>query len=224
MLPKDRWRCAAFPHSKGIKKVPKLPASCREACCFNPRSLSSRYLCGVVLHDPVSKHITSPLSRKSAPSGQGPGIAQKPKGKPVCSRLEMASADVLPPLLAPTFQPVEPQGPSPKRKRPEDKTSRLLIDGAHLEPPQKIDFDPAKHLSFVPPSKTYSMKEIGLEDRGISPTAVSEPFQLFSPEAIKQMRAEVLSKDVLSNCKYSSNLAQCQLRGFAPESVPCPSG
>ena len=61
------------------------------------------------------------------------------------------------------------------------------------------------------------MEEIGLADKGVSPVAVSEPFSLFTKEAIQQMRAEVLSKNVLENCKYSSNIAQCQLRGFAPE-------
>ena len=62
------------------------------------------------------------------------------------------------------------------------------------------------------------MTEIGLDkDIGISPVAVSEPFQLFSEEAIKQMRAEVLRSEVISNFQYSSNVAQAQLRGFASE-------
>lgn len=63
------------------------------------------------------------------------------------------------------------------------------------------------------------MTELGLGDKGISPVAVSEPFQLFTADAIKQMRSEVLSKAVFDNCKYSSNLAQCQLRGLAPKYV-----
>lgn len=84
------------------------------------------------------------------------------------------------------------------------------------EPPQLLTFDPEKHLNFKFPSKIYSMKEIGLKDVGVSPNAVSEPFQLFSPEAIKQMRAETLRSEVFENCQYSSNLAKGQLRGFAP--------
>ena len=60
------------------------------------------------------------------------------------------------------------------------------------------------------------MKDIGLpEDKGISPVAVSEPFPLFTEEAVMRMRAEVLSESVMKNCQYSSNLAQCQLRGYA---------
>lgn len=61
------------------------------------------------------------------------------------------------------------------------------------------------------------MEDLALSDRGISPNAVSEPFELFTPEAIKQMRAEVFSQEVMQNCQYSSNLAQSQLRGMAPE-------
>lgn len=78
------------------------------------------------------------------------------------------------------------------------------------------DFDPKKHIQYGPPSKIHTMKDLSLpEDTGVSPTAVSEPFRLFSTDAIHRMRAEVLSKDVWNKCQYSSNLAQCQLRGFA---------
>ena len=63
------------------------------------------------------------------------------------------------------------------------------------------------------------MEEIGFADKGVSPIAVSEPFPLFTKDAIQAMRAEVLSKAVWENCKYSSNLSKCQLRGFAPEYV-----
>jgi hypothetical protein len=80
----------------------------------------------------------------------------------------------------------------------------------------KDDFNPKKHLAFKPPTKIWSMEDINLpKDTGVSPIAVSEPFQLFTEEAIHRMRAEVLSKEVMENCQYSSNLAQCQLRGFA---------
>jgi len=83
-----------------------------------------------------------------------------------------------------------------------------------------ISFDPAKHLKFEQPGKVWSMAELGMAEKGVSPIAVSEPFSLFTEEAIQQMRAEVLSKPVWDNCKYSSNIAQCQLRGFAPEYAP----
>lgn len=78
------------------------------------------------------------------------------------------------------------------------------------------DFNPARHLAFKDAPKVYTMKDIGFsEDTGISPVAVSEPFPLFTEEAVMRMRQEVLSPEVIGNCQYSSNLAQCQLRGFA---------
>lgn len=78
------------------------------------------------------------------------------------------------------------------------------------------DFDPNKHLAFVPPSKIYTMEELDFpKNEGVSPVAVSEPFPLFTHEAIQRMRAEIMSNKVWENCQYSSNLAQCQLRGFA---------
>jgi len=78
------------------------------------------------------------------------------------------------------------------------------------------DFDPKKHIEFQPPSKIHTMSDLKLpEGTGVSSFAVSEPFQLFSEDAIERMRAEIFSKAVWDNCQYSSNLAQCQLRGFA---------
>ncbi|KAL8953647.1 MAG: hypothetical protein Q9222_000484 [Ikaeria aurantiellina] len=83
------------------------------------------------------------------------------------------------------------------------------------------DFDPKKHIQYEPPVKIHTMKDLNLpENTGISPVAVSEPFRLFSIDAIHRMRAEVLSQNVWDNCQYSSNLAQCQLRGFASKYAP----
>lgn len=92
----------------------------------------------------------------------------------------------------------------------------LVIDRMPDKPLSTDDFDPQKHIDFVPPSKTYSMSDLKLpEGTGVSPFAVSEPFQLFTEEAVARMRAEIFSKEVMENCRYSSNLAHCQLRGFA---------
>lgn len=84
----------------------------------------------------------------------------------------------------------------------------------------KENFNPAKHLKFTPPSKTHSMEELGFAHRvGVSPVAVSEPFPLFTQEAVMRFREEVLSKEVMDNCSVSSNLSHCQLRGFANKHV-----
>lgn len=80
----------------------------------------------------------------------------------------------------------------------------------------KEPFSPERHLKYTTPAKIHSMEELGFADRhGISPVAVSEPFQLFTQDAVMRFRDEVLSKDVMDNCSVSSNLSHCQLRGFA---------
>ena len=89
----------------------------------------------------------------------------------------------------------------------EDKSVQIMATG---------DFDPAKHIEFKPPSKVHTMADLNFpEGTGVSPCAASEPFHLFSEEAIHRMRSEIMSKEVWKNCQYSSNLAKCQLRGFA---------
>lgn len=92
-----------------------------------------------------------------------------------------------------------------------------LVGKSHTD---HVEFDPQKHLAYVAPSRVYTMEEIGLpKDSGISPIAVSEPFQLFTSEAIAKMRQEVLSPEVMQNCQYSSNISHGQLRGFANKYV-----
>lgn len=77
-------------------------------------------------------------------------------------------------------------------------------------------FDPVKHLAYEPPSSIISMADIGYPaNAGVSPVAVSEPFQLFSKDAIEQMRAEFLDPEVMAKHKVASNIAACQLRGYA---------
>ncbi|CAJ2501263.1 Uu.00g041160.m01.CDS01 [Anthostomella pinea] len=84
-----------------------------------------------------------------------------------------------------------------------------------------VEFDPDLHLSFKEAPKVHTMTDLGLpEDTGISPIAVSEPFPLFTFDAVMRMRQEILSPEVLGNCQYSSNLAQCQLRGFVNKYAP----
>ena len=95
------------------------------------------------------------------------------------------------------------------------ESTSILCKG---EAPENVIFDPVRHINFIPPSKVHTMQELNIsEGAGVSPVAVSEPFQLFTSEAVHQMRAEILSSKVWDNCQYSSNLAQCQLRGFASQ-------
>ena len=99
---------------------------------------------------------------------------------------------------------------------------KLLIDHSQSVKLDDAEFHPEQHLVFEAPSKVHTMKDLGLpEDTGISPVAVSEPFRLFSLEAVQRIRREILDESVVKNCKYSSNLANCQLRGFAAKLDHC---
>ncbi|QDS67647.1 hypothetical protein FKW77_004659 [Venturia effusa] len=83
------------------------------------------------------------------------------------------------------------------------------------------DFDPSKHLTFTPPEQVIMMTDLGYSaDMGVSPVAVSQPFKLFSNEAIQQMRSEILLPDVMKHCGYQSNIAASQVRGYAPKYAP----
>lgn len=83
----------------------------------------------------------------------------------------------------------------------------------------KSPFDPKKHLTYngtLP--KRHTMEDLSFPaNQGISPIAVSESFELFSEEAVKHMRNEVLSDQVWDNCRFSSSIASCQLRGMSPK-------
>ncbi|KAF3763292.1 hypothetical protein M406DRAFT_261979 [Cryphonectria parasitica EP155] len=85
----------------------------------------------------------------------------------------------------------------------------------------KESFNPEKHLQYSPPSKIHSMEELGFADNhGVSPVAVSEPFPLFTQEAVMRFREEILKKEVIDNCSVSSNISHCQLRGYASKYAP----
>ncbi|KAL0263045.1 hypothetical protein SLS55_002020 [Diplodia seriata] len=122
---------------------------------------------------------------------------------------------------APIPAPAPPKvtGPATKRAtRPTNKLPKSLIDGARVE--KRESFNPSKHLVFQAPEKIYTMKEIGLEGNGISPNAVSEPFPLFSDEAIRQMRAEIFSDASMEQCQYASTFNKNMVRGMGPDRAP----
>ncbi|KAI0539226.1 hypothetical protein GGR58DRAFT_242257 [Xylaria digitata] len=96
-----------------------------------------------------------------------------------------------------------------------------IISQTHISSDSQDVFTPAKHLAFKEMPNVHTMKELGFsEATGVSPVAVSEPFRLFTEEAVMRMRQEVLSPEVFENCQYSSNLAHCYLRGFANKYAP----
>jgi hypothetical protein len=112
---------------------------------------------------------------------------------------------------------------------PFSSTMALPLDGPAYQPDfsssrtpkmmlQKEDFEASKHLIFEAP-EVVMMEDIGYaKDAGVSPVAVSKPFPLFSSSAVQQMRREVF--DVRDNHPeniFASNIAPCQLRGYAPK-------
>jgi hypothetical protein len=125
----------------------------------------------------------------------------------------MATAAVLAPRAPPTV--VGPKTTKPTR--PTKKLPQYLIEEARAI--ERVSFDPKRHLNIVPPAKITTMKEIGLDGAGISPNAISEPFPIFTEEAIRQMRAELFSESVLANCQYSSTFASNMIRCYGASSV-----
>lgn len=131
----------------------------------------------------------------------------------------MAAVDVLPPTGVPTAPALRPfsswKTPSGAKPLISENAATTATAAADSE---TVTFDAKKHLSYTPPSKVHSMTELGYSEyRGVSPVGVSEPFALFSPEAVQKMRAEVLSPHVWDKYRVTSNLSQCQLRGYAAE-------
>lgn len=60
------------------------------------------------------------------------------------------------------------------------------------------------------------LHSLGYKHDGISPRAATEPFPLFTEEAIQQMRAEIFSEKVLAECQYSSTFNKNMVRGMGP--------
>lgn len=106
-------------------------------------------------------------------------------------------------------------GPTTKSAtRPTVPLPSYLIEEGRLK--EKVTFDAASHLAFEPPANVVSMNDIGLDGQGISQTAVSDPFPLFTQSAIQQIRAEVFSENVLKDCQFSSTFSRYMIRGMGP--------
>jgi hypothetical protein len=81
-----------------------------------------------------------------------------------------------------------------------------------------VTFQPDRHLSYRAEPQVLTMNDIGLsESEGISPVAISEPFALFTEEAINVMRAEVFTEEVWEHCFHNTDAFGTQLRGHCPK-------
>lgn len=108
-------------------------------------------------------------------------------------------------------------GPATKKAtRPSTQIPQYMIDEALMV--TKEPFEPSKHLdhTYQFPKRIYTMEEIGLENQGISSNAASEPFPLFTEDAIRQIRAEVFGEESLRDCQYTSTFAKNMIRGMGP--------
>lgn len=119
---------------------------------------------------------------------------------------------------ATTTQTLPPQNASINVMRPNHKFTNLpeslVKDAANVEP---REFNAAEHIKYEAPGKVYTTHELGLGDIGISNTAVSEPFPLFSEDAILQMRREVFDPAVLDRFHCQTGKSSGQVRGHCPE-------
>lgn len=110
-------------------------------------------------------------------------------------------------------------GPATKKAtRPTVPIPQFLIDEAKAVEP--TTWDAEKHLAEGAKPNITTMTEIGLGGHGISDTAVSEPFPLFTRDAIMQMRREIFSDSVLENCRYKSTFNANMVRGMGWERAP----
>ena len=104
-----------------------------------------------------------------------------------------------------------------------DSTMRPRVNDIALKAVGTMEsrsFDAAVDLEYVEKPRVHTMEDLGLPDgTGISPVAVSEPFKLFSKQAVHQFRNEVLDPRVRKDYGFTSNIAPCQLRGYAAQYV-----
>lgn len=95
---------------------------------------------------------------------------------------------------------------------------------------KNVKFDPERHLSYYANgelakykynnTRRLTMEELGLTNpKQISHIGVSDPFPLFTEEAIKIMRQEVLDKENFKKYANISNMSasgkDCNIRGYA---------
>lgn len=84
-------------------------------------------------------------------------------------------------------------------------------------------FFPSRHLARGSPKKIYKMSELGFKVNPdglpfVSDVALSDPFHLFTEEAVNIMRDEIFQDVVQNEFNYSSDIAPLpQLRGYAPQ-------
>ncbi|KAL2430493.1 hypothetical protein ABEF95_009051 [Exophiala dermatitidis] len=104
--------------------------------------------------------------------------------------------------------PVQEQGPP-----------RLSLKGEAAQP--RIHFDPKKHLRFQLPEKTYTLEDLKYNvKQSVGKVAATDPFPLFTPEAVVEMRRELLAERTIKNCMTYTRPGSVQVRGACPQYAP----
>ncbi|CUM64983.1 uncharacterized protein PRCAT00002601001 [Priceomyces carsonii] len=109
------------------------------------------------------------------------------------------------------------------------KSYQELVEKTGLTSTDDIKFDPSKHLKYYSEdpidkhsfhnTRRLTMEELGLSNKNqISPIGVSDPFPLFTDEAVNIMKQEILKKEIFSkyarHCYNSTTGLDCNLRGY----------
>jgi hypothetical protein len=84
-----------------------------------------------------------------------------------------------------------------------------------------VHFDPAKHLRFQPPERVYSLEELKYPlKQAVGTVAATDPFPLFTTEAVTEMRRQLLAPRTIKNCMTYTRHGSVQIRGAAPQYAP----
>lgn len=100
-----------------------------------------------------------------------------------------------------------------------DNLPQSLIDGAILSKEKPV-FDPKKHLNYGGVLGFHTMTDLGHEGKGVSDVAITEPFPLFTQEAIDIMRSEILDQDILEKRYCPTSPTSGHVRGHRPSEAP----
>lgn len=120
-----------------------------------------------------------------------------------------ATAQQAAPLPEQLFEPSVELSPQVSYGIPEKKWKYM---------PTKVEFDPETHLAIEEPEWKLRLSDFGYDNAkdGISEIAAVAPFRLFTDEAVRLMRNDLLSEPVQKNHVYGSERAPYVVRGFAP--------
>ncbi|KAI9767699.1 MAG: hypothetical protein M1839_004360 [Geoglossum umbratile] len=77
-------------------------------------------------------------------------------------------------------------------------------------------FNPETDLIHSKPDAVMGWSDIGLDQQGVSPVAFAGPCPMFSEDTVNKMELELLSEQVMENCKHGSDPMSFTLRGACP--------